>query len=90
MKLGVDANDVSADTANILGLEGLKGRCFHVDDVRVWDKVSHRVVATLIGSGFLGGTFGSGGNRNFGTGDGVALRIGHCANDAAIDSLGAS
>ena len=56
-------------------------------DVSVWDKVGHRIVATLIASGFVGGTFGSRGDRNFGASNSVALRIVDRANNAAVNSL---
>jgi hypothetical protein len=63
--------------------KGLEGGSFNVNGVGIRKKVSHRVVATLVGCGFLGGTFGSRGNRNFGASNGVTLRVVDCADNAA-------
>ncbi len=70
-----------------LASKALKEVASTCDDVRVGNKVRHRIVATFIGSGFIACTLCSRGNCDFGASDGVALRIVDCANDAAVNSL---
>jgi hypothetical protein len=86
-EFGVNADSSVRRDEDILDLKGLERGGLDSHDVRVGNKVSDRIVATLVGSGLVGGAFGSGSHCDFSARNGATLGVIHSADNAALYSL---